>query len=293
MHPPHDAIRRRLLLAATLAVAGAATHRLAAAADAAKGLARPIEIGILPYMPTAALLAGHQGLRSHFEEAFKRPAAVSTAPDFHSFQHRVVAGDFDFIIIGPGPGWQAHLDHKYPVVAVSRRMVSIYILVGKGAPLRTLADLRGRTLATIDPMTVTSQTTMLLLREHKLQPGTDVRIRHEKSPFNAAQALALGEVDAAGFPNVAYPSLPHELTDKLRILHESAGMPGVLFMVRPAPDMPSAEAFQAALFGFGETEAGRKYLREFNHDALLKPDPKALRTLDRFVPEIRRLLSTP
>jgi phosphonate transport system substrate-binding protein len=292
MPTPHDP-RRRRLLGTALALAGSAFVRHAAGADASKTAARPIEIGILPYMPTTALLAGHQALRIHFEETFGRQALVSTAPDFQSFQQRVVRGDFDFIIIGPGPGWQAHLDHKHQVVAVSQRMVRIYILVAKDGPIATPANLRGKTLATIDPMTVTSQTTMWLLREHKLVPGSDVRIRHEKSPFNAAQALALGEVAAAGFPNVAYPNLPPEIAAKLRILLESDGMPGVLFMVRPAPDMPGAGAFQAALFRFGETEAGRKYLKEFNHDALLKPDLRALRTLDRFVPEIRRLLATP
>lgn len=293
MHPPHDANRRRLLRAAALAIAGAATTRLAAAADAARGQARPIEIGILPYMPTAALLAGHQGLRKHFEETFKRPVAVSTAPDFHSFQHRVLAGDFDFIIVGPGPGWQAHLDRQYPVVAVSKRMVSIYFLVPKDSPIERIPDLRGRTLSTIDPLTVTAQTTMAHLREHKLQPGVDVKIRHEKTPFNAAQAVALGAVDAATFPNVAYPNLPADIRLKLRILHESEGMPGVLFLMRPAPDMPSAEDFQAALLRFNDTAAGQAYLREFNHDALLKPDLKVLRALDRFVPETRRLMNLP
>lgn len=289
MHTPHDAVRRRLLFA----MAGVATTRFAAAADATAGQARPIEIGILPYMPTAALLTGHQGLRSHFEQTFKRPVAISTAPDFHSFQHRVLAGDFDFIIIGPGPGWQAHLDRKYPVVAVSKRMVSIYFLVPKDSPIQRITDLRGRALSTIDPLTVTSQTTMVHLREHKLQPGVDVKIRHEKTPFNAAQAVALGEVDAASFPNVAYPNLPAEIRVKLRIFHESEGMPGVLFLVRPAPDTPSAEDFQAALFRFADTAAGQTYLKEFNHDALLKPDLKALRALDRFVPETRRLMSLP
>jgi hypothetical protein len=70
-------------------------------------------------------------------------------------------------------------------------------------------------------------------------------------------------------------------------------MPGILFMVRPAADIPKPEDFQTALFRFTETEAGRGYVKEFNHDALLKPDLKALRVLDRFVPETRRLMNLP
>lgn len=290
MRQPHDSVRRRLLLGAAALCAGPMLAWRAAGADSS----RPIEIGVMPYLPTAKLIAGHQSLRHFFEETFKRPVVLSTAPDFHSFQHRVLAGDFDFTIIGPGPGWQAHLDRKHELVAISRRMVRIYILVARDSPIKSIADLRDKTLATIDPLTVTSQTAMVMLREHKLQPGTDLRIRHEKTPFNSAQALALGEVAAAAFPNVAYPSLPAEIRDKLRILHESEDIPGVLFMVRPAPDMPRPEAFEAALFRFAQdTEAGRAFVREFNHDGLLRPDLKALRVLDRFLPETRRLIAQP
>lgn len=290
MHKPYDPVRRRLLLGAAALIAGPALSRRAASAD----FSRPIEVGVMPYLPTATLIAGHQSLRHHFEETFKRPVVLSTAPDFHSFQQRVLAGNFDFTIIGPGPGWQAHLDRKHELVAISQRMVRIYILVARDSPIKSIADLRGKTLATIDPLTVTSQTTMVVLREHKLQPGIDLRIRHEKTPFNTAQALALGEVAAAGFPNVAYSNLPAEIRDKLRILHETGDVPGVLFMVRPAPDMPKPEAFQAALFRFArDTEAGRAFIKEFNHDGLSKPDLKALRVLDRFLPETRRLMATP
>jgi phosphonate transport system substrate-binding protein len=287
-----DLFRRRLLFGAAALASGAVLPRRVASADQAS-TNRPIEIGILPYMPTATLIAGHQGLRRHFEETFKRSVALSTAPDFRSFQHRVLAGDFDLTIIGPGPGWQAHLDRGHQVVAVSKRMVRIYILVAKGSPIKNFADLRGTTLATIDPLTVTSQTTMAVLRDNKLQPGADIQVRHEKTPFNAAQALALGEVAAAGFPNIAYPNLPADIRAKLRILVETDGMPGVLFMARPTPDVPAPEEFQAALFRFVETAEGKAYVKEFNHDGLIRPDPNVLRALDRFVPETRRLMAGP
>lgn len=290
MRQPHDPVRRRLLLGAAVLCAGPMLARRAASAD----FSPPIEMGILPYLPTASLLAGHQSLRRHFEETFKRPVALSTAPDFRSFQQRVLQGDFDFIIIGPGPGWQAHVDRKHQVIAVSRRRVSVYFLVPHDSPIKSIADLRGKTLATIDPLTVTAQTTMMVLREHKLRPDTDLKIRHEKTPFNCAQAVALGTVAAASFPNVAYQSLPAEIRGEIKIIHESDSMPGVLFMVRPAPNMPAPEAFQAALFRFADkTEAGRAFIKELNHDGLAKPDPEALRVLDRFLPETRRIMAQP
>jgi ABC-type phosphate/phosphonate transport system substrate-binding protein len=261
---------------------------------AAQDAVRPIEIGIRPSLPTTVLLGSHQSLRRHFEKTFKRRVALSTTPDFRSFQRSVLRGDFDFIIIGPGPGWQAHLDRGYPIIAVASQQVRVYLLVAREGPIKSITDLRGATVATIGPLTVSAQEVVAILREHNLQPGIDVQISHQKNPFNVAQSVAQGEVAAAGFPNITYPSLPAEIRNKLRILHVADAIPGIFFMVRPAPDMPSPAEFQAALFAFAhDTEAGRAFIKENNHGGLLRPDLNALRVLDRFLSETRQAVSAP
>lgn len=284
LSPPNGSRRRLLLGAAALALAGRAAVAAGARAP------RPIEFGLIPYLPTATLIARHQPLRRHLEEALGRPVVLSTAPDFQTFQRRVLDGDFDFIITGPGPGWQAHVDRGQQVVAVSQRMVRIHFLVAADSPVRDFAGLRGKTLATIDPLTITAQTTIATLQEHSLRPGIDIHVRHEKTPFNCAQAVILGEIAAAGLTSAVYANLPADMREKLRVFHESEGFPGMLFMVRPAPDMPRPEEFQAALLRFADSAAGRAFLKDLNHDGLLRPDAKALRSLDRFLPETRRVM---
>ncbi len=300
MRDPRDPARRRLLLggaalwAAPLLPGAASAVTAAPGGGAAPDTLRPIEIGLRPSQPTTVLLAGHQALRRHFEKTFKRRVALSTAPDYLSFQRRVLRGDFDFFIIGPGPGWQAHLDRGYPIVAVASQQVRAYLLVARDGHVKDVADLRGRTVATIGPLTVSAQEVMAILREHKLRPGIDVQISHQKNPFNVAQSVAQGEVAAAGFINITYLSLPAEIRNQMKILHAADGIPGIFFMVRPAADMPSPAEFEAALFAFAhDTEAGRAFAKEHNLGGLLRPDPNALRVLDRFLPETRQAVSAP
>lgn len=282
-----DPVRRRLLLGGAALCSASVLAREAAGADPA----RPIEIGIRPYQPTAALIAGHQALRQHFEKVFKRRVALSTAPDFVVFQERVLRGDFDFVIIGPGPGWQAHLDRGYPIVAMARNKLRIYILVARESPVARIPDLRGKLLASVNPYSISGQVVRTILREHGLQPDSDVRIVARRNSFEAAQLVALGDADATVLPNTSFFGLPAELRNQLRVLHDEGDFPGILFLARPAADLPGVGELQAALLAFAnDTEAGRAYIRETGLDGLVVPDLKALRVLDRFVPEIRRVM---
>lgn len=290
MKSPLFVRRRRMLIAAALLPLACAG--LAAGESNKPG--RPLEIGLMPYMPTARLFESHQSLRHHIETTFKRPAVLSTAPDFHTFQRRVLRGDFDLVLTGPNIGWQAYLDAGMVPIAVSKKFVVIQIVVAKDSGIKAIADLRGKAVATIGAITTTSQTTVQLLREGGLEADKDVQLRHEQTPFNSAQAVVLGEVAAAGFPNVSFQALTPDIRDRLRIIKESAPLPGVMFISRKAPDVPSPEQFQAALFSYAnDTPEGRAYVRELGHEGLLKPDFTALKVLDSLVPAVRRILAKP
>ncbi len=248
----------------------------------------------MPYMPTAQLLATHQALRRHIEEAFGRPARLSSAPDFRVFQTRVLRGDFDLVLTGPSIGWQAYLDAGMHPIAVSKKLVIVQIVVARDSPIKSVADLRGKTVATIDAITTTSQITVRLLHQAGLEAGRDVQLRHERTPFNSAQAVVLGEAAAAGFPNVSLQALTPEIRDRLRIIKESTPVPGVMFISRKAADIPSPEKFQEALFGFAQdTPEGRDYIKVLGHEGLLRPDFKFLGVLDDLVPEVRRIMAGP
>jgi phosphonate transport system substrate-binding protein len=287
-YPAVAPLRRRIVLAALGAAGGALARKLHAADTSGQG--RALEFGVVPYLPTARLLTVFEPLRVHFVTAFQRPVVMSTAPDFKSFQRRALDGAYDLYFIGPGPGWQIHRDRQHLVAAVAKATLRILLLVAQAGPVQALADLRGKTLATIDPLTVTAQVAMAALREQGLMPGKDVSMRIEKTPFNAAQAVALGEAAAAACPDVAWPSLPAELREKLRILYRSEELPSGLLMARPARDAPSLEAIRRAVFEFSASPAGEIFGKESALAGFMPPDMAALTRLDRFLPEVRRVM---
>lgn len=274
--------RRRLLLATSLSLCLPAAHA---------GL-RPLEIGIMPYLPTATLISGHQPLRRHLEATLSRDARLSSAPDFPTFHRRTLAGDYDLVITGPPLAWHAHQENKMTWIAVSDRVLRILFLVPNDSPIQRIEDLGGRSVATIDPMTITAQVASATLREHRLEPGRDVIMVHRNSPANAAQATLLGDAAATAFPSVSLPGLPIEMRRQFRPIHESHNLPSVAFLARNTIDLPTPGEMQAILFHFArETAEGKEFLRQFNHDGLHAPDLKAMRILDQYLPELRRQLA--
>ncbi|WP_126447057.1 phosphate/phosphite/phosphonate ABC transporter substrate-binding protein [Sulfuricystis multivorans] len=290
-HPDIDPLRRRLLLS-SLGAAGVMLAGRVCGADLA-GRDRPLEFGVVPYLPTARLLTIFEPLRAHFAASFQRPIALSTAPDFKSFQRRALDGEYDLYFIGPGPGWQVHRDRHHLVLVVAKAILRIYLVVAQGGTIRQLTDLRGKMVATIDPLTVTAQVTAALLQGNGLEPGRDVMLRTEKTPFNAVQAVALGEVAAAACPDVAWPDLPDELRSRLQIIYRSEGLPGGMLMMRPAADLPTPEAIRKAIFDFDASTAGRIFAKESGQLGFDLPDMQQLAVLERFLPETRRVMSQP
>lgn len=271
-------LTRRQLLALSLASACSPLVRASPV--------RPLEIGVMPYLSTAKLIAGHQPLRHYIEKTFKRAAVLSTAPDFPSFQQRTLAGAYDLIVTGPPLAWAAYKAGLVMPVAIAAHPLRIFIAVARNSPIQTVADLRGKVVAVLPPPSFAPAILADILRAHGLKPGTDIEVRYDKTPYNSVMAAALGELAAAAYPSVSLPSLPAELLSQVRTIHTSADFPAAVFCVKLAPDLPTPEAMQAALFSFiRDTAEGKAFVQEFGHGGLVVPDMQALKILDRFLPD--------
>lgn len=273
---------RRHFLSLSLWLGVAAASRVRAAPP------RPLEIGVMPYLSTAKLIAGHQGLRHHLERTFKRPAVLSTAPDFPGFQQRSLAGEYDLVVTGPPLAWAAYKAGVAVPVAIAARPLRIFIVVARDSSLQSVGELRGKAVGVLPPPSFAPAILGDILRTHGLKPGVDVELHYDKTPYNSVKAVALGELAAAAYPSVSLPSLPPDLLEQVKTLHVSADYPSVVFCARLAPDLPTPEAMQAALFAFvRDTPEGKVFVQEFGHDGLVAPDLRALRILDRFLPDAR------
>lgn len=250
---------------------------------------RPLELGVVPYLPTPSLFAAYQPLRAHLEESLQRPVALTTAPDFVTFLERCLRREYDAIVLGPGLGRFAQAEAGFQPLVVTKRNIKALVIVERHASHAGLKDLSGKRVAMLDPMIGLSQLGKEVFLQSGMLPERDYRIQVVKSPSNAVHAVLQGEAEAGVTTTNLIPQLADDMRRRLRIIAESREIPGLVFMLRPSASLGAAQ-MQETLLQFAGSEAGRRFSEELALDGLRIPTEREMRAMDSFLPEIRNRL---
>lgn len=249
--------------------------------------ARPFELGVVPYLPTARLVAAYQPLRDHLEASLKRPVILSTAPDFTAYLDRCLRKEYDMVVLGPGLGRYVQTEAGYVPLVATRRNIKALIVAKHEAPYATLKDLAGKRVALIDTMTGLSQLGRETLRQAGLLPERDYRMLIVNSPSNALQSVLHGEAEAGVITNNLLQQLGEGQKARLRIVAESREIPGLWFLLGKNAGT-GAENAKRLLLAFEKTEAGRRFVDGLALDGLRPVGEAEMKAMDSFLPEIRK-----
>jgi phosphonate transport system substrate-binding protein len=254
-------------------------------------LTRDLQLGLVPYLPTVHLVRSHQPLAAALEQLAGARVQVSTAPDFKTFLQRSLAGEYDVVVVGPSFGRFVQIEAGFVPLLASERKVQAVILVGADSGLTSVAHLRGKRVATMEPLTVISLLGMDLLRDSSLKPGRDVEVVVRGNPLNAAQAVVVGAADAAVVTANLLPQLPADMAGRLRELARSRELPGIMLLARPSDRLPAPATLRNELVRFFGTQEGMAFVKQLNHLGFREPSAAEMKSLDVFQASLRRELA--
>ncbi len=152
------------------------------------------------------------------------------------------------------------------------------LLAGAGVTGNRLTDLRGRSMAYVDPMSLTGR--LWAQRELRLAGLSEEaffsRIVYTGSHDRAVHAVDLGLVDAASVDELIFDAMVAarpQLLERIRVVERSPafGMPPVV--VSRQTDAALRTALQAALLSMHEDAEGRSVLAELGIDRFVAPRP--------------------
>lgn len=272
-------IRKQPFWAALLILFAGVAH----AADA------PLVLGVFPYVSRGQLMEYHTPLKLYLEQQLHRPVDMVTAPNFVEFAARTQKGDYDLVLTAPHLGRLAEVRDGYVRVAKTGHQVYGIFLARKDSGIRSIADLKGKTVMMAQPVSIVYQLGVEELRKHGLEPGRDVTVIGSLTHNNALYAPFRHESDASVTGLVLWDNAEPDVRAALAEIGRTPGVPGFMLMANKRLSPALVRHIQAAIFSFQKTEEGKAYFAATEFKRFEKIDDKTMKRLDPYT----RVLSEP
>jgi len=267
--------RARRLLRSALLLTLVLSAPLAAAAE----FVFSITEGITYYQTNKEIQAKFAPLADLLSKALKQPVRMVIVSAYNDLRDGLDHQAYDLAFIHPAHVALAAIKGgKYRSIAWTTGYTdySVMLLANKEQPFATLDDLRGRTIVSPDPDSITAWMLRAMLHDKKLKPGDDLKIittRYQDAvPFYVQYGFATVGATAA-------KAVAKEWTDKGgKVVLTSRPVPIKQWIVSSKVSAEDADKIRAVLLSVAQSDAGKQALSTLgykgfvatNHDDELK-----------------------
>ena len=234
---------------------------LAAPTAVAADFVLSITEGVTYYQTNKEIQARFAPLADQISKAIKRPVRMVIVSAYAEAREGLEKQEFDLAFIHPAQvALGAIKSGKYKSLAWTTGYTdySVMLLANKDQPFTKLEDLRGRTIVSPDPDSITAWMLRSMLRDQKLKPGEDVKIittRYQEAvPFYVQNGFAQAGATAA-------KAVAKDWTDKGgKIVLTSRPVPIKQWIVSNKVSADEVEKIRGVLLGAAQSDAGKQAL---------------------------------
>lgn len=204
--------------------------------------------------------------------ALKRNVRVVLVPKYNDVREGLAKQEYDLAFIHPAHVALAEVKAgRYKTLAWTAGYTeyTVSLMVNRNDTSKTLPDIKGRTLVTPDPDSITAWMVRAMLRTASIG-SNDVKIRTTRYQDAVPFYLEYGFADVGA---TAANSVVKEWTDKGgKVFLKSRSVPIKYFIVSTKLPADEQERIQRALVTLAQTEPGRQVLGAVGYKGFLMPD---------------------
>ncbi len=227
-------------------------------------------------------------LAEYIGKATGRRVKVVLVPAYNDVRAGMAKQEYDLVFIHPAHVAMAEIkDGRYKSVAWTSGFVdyTVSLLIGAGGSLKSLDDVRGHTLVTPDPDSITAMMVRAMLRTSKV-PSTTAKPTPEnaKDMAGSIRIITTRYQDAVpfyienGFAEVgatAAKSVVKSWTDKGgKVLLQSRSVPIKQFLVSKTMPADEQDRIRAALLGMAQSKPGKDALDAVGYKGFVATNPE-------------------
>lgn len=275
--------RRRLLRGAGAAMLAAVGSRISAQPSSRQ----PLRVGLVPYLSTRSLITLYQPLREHLERALQRPAQLYTAQDFRTLVANARNGEYDIALLPPHITRIAVADWGQQFVARFAQTSEVQLVTLPTASLDLPDGLRGRRIAAIDPLSITTLVLRRWLVERGLTVGRDVDIRYAHSISSGVVALERGDAVALVGAIGQFRDVVDGVEGRVKVVATLAAIPTPAFVAHRRVAAAEVVRIRQALLAFVPQSTGAGISRS----PFVAGGVQDFARVESYAAEVRRLLA--
>lgn len=237
--------------------------------------------GVYPLLSPSQTVERFAPLKEHLAKALDKPVTLRSAPDFPQFIERTRAGEYDIVFTSPHMGRLAQKRDGYqPIVQTGQ--VTVVTLARRNGPVRTLADLKERTLALGARLSMTYQIVNHALDKHGLAIERDVKLIDSVSFSNVIEAIMRGEAAAGATIAQLWDEASSEQRKDLQEIHRAEPTPGFLILAHTRIAPGTLKKLEQALVDFKNTTAGKAYFGKTRQVDFRPVDEATMKRIDPY-----------
>lgn len=204
---------------------------------------KPLTVALLPDESPNTVIEKNMALKAYLEKALGMKVELVVTTDYTAMIEAMRRGNIDVGYFGPVSYvlLKSRFDGVKPFVAKKDREGNLtyhsIVIAGADTPIKTLADIRGKTVAFGDPASTSSHVIpkLMLIKDGGLKPEQDFEMRYLGAHDAVAIAVMRGHADAGGLGKHIFDSLVQRgIIDpnKVRVIMVSDPIPQYPFVMR-------------------------------------------------------------
>lgn len=208
----------------------------------------------------AQVITKYQGLAEVVGRAMKAKVSVVFAREFKQLEEGMQTGRFDFVMARPSdyPA-RGMRDYGYSYVASTKPDGQCFIIVPKGSPLKSIADVKGKRIVLPEQVAYMSRFCSAELRDQGIQLDKE-NVQYVREQAAVGFYLENKFADVGGVASYSGIAKKWE-KDGNRILHKSVAQPYFPLVAHKRVRPEQIKAIQAELLALPDSESGQEVLK--------------------------------